>query len=51
MEVTLFGKETVSPDPIYASKYVLVLSEKTKPLSITPFMDKAPQGLPVAEPW
>lgn len=50
MEVTVDGIETLPPEPIYASKFVLLLSEKIKSPSVTPFIDNAPQGAPVAVP-
>ena len=50
MEVTVDGIEALPPGPIYAIKFVLVLSEKTKSPSVIPFINNAPQGLPVAEP-
>ena len=49
-EMTVDGIETLPPEPIYASKFVSLLSEKTKSPFVTPFIDNAPQGLPVAEP-
>ena len=50
MEMTVDGIETLPPEPIYASKFVLLLSEKIKSPSVTPFIDNAPQGAPAAEP-
>ena len=50
MEMTVDGIETLPPEPIYASKFVLLLSEKAKSPSVTPFIVKAPQKLPVAVP-
>ena len=48
MDVTVDGIETLPPEPIYASKFVLLLSEKIKSPSVTPFIDNAPQGAPEA---
>ena len=50
MEVTVDGIETLPPEPIYASKFVLLLSEKIKSPSVTTFIKIAPQGAPVAVP-